>query len=116
MPKFALLNAFNTGKTAGKEIMILQLEQIALNYARTLEGEKAEEMLRYLKSELEIETIDESGNKINTMPPATPVPPADADSPPVPGKMDDQPAPLRPRRSTNEPQKVASPAQMEVKI
>ena len=116
VPKFALLNAFNTGKTAGKEIMILQLEQIALNYARTLEGEKAEEMLRYLKSELEIETIDESGNKINTMPPATPVPPADADSPPVPGKMDDQPAPLRPRRSTNEPQKVASPAQMEVKI
>ena len=73
-------------------------------------------MLRYLKSELEIETIDESGNKINTMPPATPVPPADADSPPVPGKMDEQPAPLRPRRSTNEPQKVARPAQMEVKI
>ena len=31
VPKFALLNAFNSGKTAGKEIMILQLEQIALN-------------------------------------------------------------------------------------
>ena len=116
VPKFALLNAFNTGKTAGKEIMILQLEQIALNYARTPEGEKAEEMLRYLKSDLEIEATDESGNKINIQPPATPVPPADADSPPVPGKRDDQPAPLRPRRTTDEPQKVASPAQMEIKI
>ena len=116
VPKFALLNAFNTGKTAGKEIMILQLEQIALNYSRTLEGAKAEEMLRYLKSDLEIEATDESGNKINIQPPATPVPPADADSPPVPGKRDDQPAPLRPRRTTDEPQKVASPAQMEIKI
>ena len=116
VPKFALLNAFNTGKTAGKEIMILQLEQIALNYSRTLEGAKAEEMLRYLKSDLEIEATDESGNKINNQPPATPVPPADADSPPVPGKRDDQPAPLRPRRTTDEPQKVASPAQMEIKI
>ena len=116
VPKFALLNAFNTGKTAGKEIMILQLEQIALNYSRTLEGAKAEEMLRYLKSDLEIEATDESGNKINNQPPATPVPPADADSPPVPGKRDDQPAPLRPRRTTYEPQKVASPAQMEIKI
>ncbi|MPN63887.1 hypothetical protein SDC9_211654 [bioreactor metagenome] len=65
VPKFALLNAFNTGKTAGKEIMILQLEQIALNYAKTPEGEKAKEMLKYLKSELELQKTDEEGNVIN---------------------------------------------------
>ncbi len=61
IPKFSLLNAFNTGKTAGKEIMILQLEQIALNYARTPEGEKAAEMLKYLKSDLSVERTDETG-------------------------------------------------------
>ena len=113
VPKFALLNAFNTGKTAGKEIMILQLEQIALNYARTPEGEKAEEMLKYLKSELEIEITDESGNKMEK-PVSTPVPPTDMDAPPVPGKMN-EPAPLRPRR-TQDTQQVESPAQMEIKI
>ena len=72
VPKFALLNAFNSGKIAGKEIMILQLEQIALNYARTREGEKAAEMLKYLKSDLAIETTDETGNKINTGAPGSP--------------------------------------------
>ncbi|MGZ5196462.1 MAG: type IX secretion system periplasmic lipoprotein PorW/SprE, partial [Kaistella sp.] len=108
VPKFALLNAFNTGKTAGKEIMILQLEQIALNYARTLEGEKAEEMLKYLKSDLEIETTDDSGNTINNRPPAAPTAPTDVDAPPVP-KPTDEPAPPRPRRSANEAQQVASP-------
>ncbi len=113
VPKFALLNAFNTGKTAGKEIMILQLEQIALNYARTPEGEKAEEMLKYLKSELEIEITDESGNKMKT-PAATPIPPTDMDVPPVPGKMN-EPAPLRPRRTQDTPQ-IASPVEMEIKI
>ncbi|MBH1958792.1 MAG: tetratricopeptide repeat protein [Flavobacteriia bacterium] len=113
VPKFALLNAFNTGKTAGKEIMILQLEQIALNYARTPEGKKAEEMLKYLKSELEIEITDESGNKMKT-PAATPVPPTDMDAPPVPGKMN-EPAPLRPRRTQDTPQ-IASPVEMEIKI
>lgn len=51
-PKFALLNAYNTGKTAGKEIMILQLEQISLNYPKTAEGEKAAALLKYLKSDL----------------------------------------------------------------
>ncbi|QDP85304.1 tetratricopeptide repeat protein [Chryseobacterium sp. SNU WT5] len=61
IPKFTLLNAFNTGKTAGKEIMILQLEQIALNYARTAEGEKAKEMLKYLKSDLSIQNVDHNG-------------------------------------------------------
>lgn len=72
VPKFALLNAFNSGKIAGKEIMILQLEQIALNYARTLEGEKAIEMLKYLKSDLVIETTDQNGNKLNNSSPAIP--------------------------------------------
>ena len=52
VPKFTLLNAFNTGKTAGKEIMILQLEQLMLNYPKTSEGVKAKQMLEYLKSDL----------------------------------------------------------------
>ncbi|MGZ5262404.1 MAG: type IX secretion system periplasmic lipoprotein PorW/SprE [Kaistella sp.] len=100
VPKFALLNAFNTGKTAGKEIMILQLEQIALNYTRTLEGEKAEEMLKYLKSDLEIETTDDSGNTINNRPPAAPTAPTDVDA---------KPRNTPTRRSGNEAQQVASP-------
>ena len=73
VPKFSLLNAFNIGKTAGKEIMILQLEQISLNYARTPEGEKAQEMLKYLKSDLEVERLDEAGNVINSAQAPVPV-------------------------------------------
>lgn len=65
VPKFALLNAFNAGKISGKEILILQLEQIALNYARTPEGVKAKEMLKYLKSDLILETKDDAGNAVN---------------------------------------------------
>lgn len=65
VPKFALLNAFNSGKTSGKEIMILQLEQIALNYSRTREGEKAKEMLKYLKSDLNVVKTDDQGNVVN---------------------------------------------------
>jgi hypothetical protein len=38
---------FNSGKSSGKEVMILQLEQIALNYSKTPEGIKAKEMLNY---------------------------------------------------------------------
>ncbi len=72
VPKFSLLNAFNIGKTAGKEIMILQLEQISLNYAKTPEGEKAAEMLKYLKSDLQVESLDETGNVINANQPAVP--------------------------------------------
>lgn len=67
VPKFALLSAFNSGKIAGKEIMILQLEQIALNYAKTREGEKAAEMLKYLQSDLQIEKTDELGNKMQEL-------------------------------------------------
>ena len=72
VPKFSLLNAFNIGKTAGKEIMILQLEQISLNYAKTPEGEKAAEMLKYLKSDLQVESLDETGNVINANQPPVP--------------------------------------------
>jgi hypothetical protein len=42
----------HSGKSSGKEVMILQLEQIALNYSKTPEGIKAKEMLNYLKSDL----------------------------------------------------------------
>jgi predicted negative regulator of RcsB-dependent stress response len=64
IPKFQLLNAFNTGKMSGKEVMILQLEQIALNYAKTPEGIKAKEMLNYLKSELAFQATDTKGNAL----------------------------------------------------
>lgn len=65
VPKFYLLNAYNAGKNAGKEIMILQLEQIVLNYAKTPEGLKAKELLKYLKSDVKLELTDESGNAIS---------------------------------------------------
>jgi len=64
VPKFSLLNAFNTGKSSGKEVMILQLEQIALNYGKTPEGIKAKEMLNYLKSDLSFQETDNKGNTI----------------------------------------------------
>jgi tetratricopeptide (TPR) repeat protein len=64
IPKFTLLNAFNTGKTSGKEIMILQLEQTALNYSKTAEGEKAKEMLKHLKSDITVEKMDGNGEKV----------------------------------------------------
>ncbi|SFB77315.1 type IX secretion system periplasmic lipoprotein PorW/SprE [Kaistella jeonii] len=96
VPKFALLNAFNAGKIAGKEIMILQLEQIALNYARTREGEKAIEMLKYLKSDLAIETTDETGNKLNNGGPGTPENKADQENgAPVPREPVAEPIPRR---------------------
>lgn len=89
VPKLTLLNAFNTGKTAGKEIMILQLEQITLNYGKTPEGEKAQEMLKYLKSDLQNpETVEPSRpNKaanapIQTMQSDDPLPDSVEDLPP----------------------------------
>ncbi|WP_051190437.1 type IX secretion system periplasmic lipoprotein PorW/SprE [Kaistella palustris] len=95
VPKFALLNAFNSGKIAGKEIMILQLEQIALNYARTREGEKALEMLKYLKSDLSIEATDEQGNKVVPEVPQKQVQPTDIRENAGPG----QPRSPRPPRN-----------------
>lgn len=85
IPKFSLLNAFNIGKTAGKEIMILQLEQIALNYAKTPEGLKAKDMLRYLKSELQLELTDGEGKNISPTKPAAP----------TLDNVDERPAPQR---------------------
>ena len=111
VPKFSLLNAFNIGKTAGKEIMILQLEQIALNYAKTPEGEKAREMLKYLKSDLEIEKVDAEGNVIN------------ATAPPIPDntqkEMQDSensgaPVPPRGERKNRQPSSPQS-AEMQIK-
>ncbi len=64
VPKLYLLNAFNTGKASGKEVMILQLEQIALNYSKTPEGIRAKEMLNYLKSDLSFQATDNKGNAI----------------------------------------------------
>lgn len=115
VPKFALLNAFNSGKTAGKEIMILQLEQIALNYAKTAEGEKAREMLNYLKSDLNIEMTDENGNP-NSTPQAVNNSPAENTRirPPAPGQDGLQRTPgnnettrvPRPRRNGNSSQQT----------
>jgi len=71
VPKFYLLQAYNAGKTAGKEIMILQLEQIVLNYGKTPEGKKAKDLLKYLKSDVKLELTDESGNAISQKPQPT---------------------------------------------
>jgi len=64
IPKLYLLNAFNSGKANGKEVMILQLEQIALNYTKTPEGIKAKEMLNYLKSDIKFQATDNKGNTV----------------------------------------------------
>jgi len=68
VPKLSLLNAFNAGKSSGKEVMILQLEQIVLNYAKTPEGLKAKEMLNYLKSDLSFQATDNKGNNLAQKP------------------------------------------------
>ncbi|AZA81364.1 tetratricopeptide repeat protein [Chryseobacterium lactis] len=68
VPKLYLLNAFNAGKSSGKEVMILQLEQIALNYSKTQEGVRAKEMLNYLKSDLGFQATDNKGNAIPQQP------------------------------------------------
>ena len=65
VPKLSLLNAFNAGKSSGKEVMILQLEQIVLNYGKTPEGEKAKEMLNYLKSDIAFQATDNKGNTVS---------------------------------------------------
>ena len=70
VPKFLLLQAFNTGKTAGKEVMILQLEQLMLNFGKTPEGLKASEMLKTIKSDLKPELFDNTGaaSSMNALP------------------------------------------------
>ena len=114
IPKFALLNAFNSGKIAGKEIMILQLEQIALNYARTVEGEKAKEMLKYLKSDITIENTDEHGNKLNNGGPGIPDKKEEETGAPVPKEPNAEPVLRRPPNRV-EKNEIPSPkaSQME---
>ena len=90
VPKFALLNAFNTGKTAGKEIMILQLEQIALNYPKTQEGLKAKDMLNYLKSNLTMELTNEKNEKVKEVQQASKQTPSIKQRIGQPGKNEDQ--------------------------
>ncbi|AZA78584.1 tetratricopeptide repeat protein [Chryseobacterium sp. G0186] len=68
VPKLYLLNAFNAGKSSGKEVMILQLEQIALNYSKTPEGIRAKEMLNFLKSDLSFQATDNKGNAVLQQP------------------------------------------------
>jgi len=75
VPKLYLLNAFNAGKSSGKEVMILQLEQIALNYSKTPEGVRAKEMLNYLKSDLSFQATDNKGNAVPQQPSGVPVQP-----------------------------------------
>ncbi|NIF05831.1 tetratricopeptide repeat protein [Chryseobacterium sp. Tr-659] len=75
VPKLYLLNAFNSGKSSGKEVMILQLEQIALNYSKTPEGIRAKEMLNYLKSDLSFQATDNKGNAVPQQPGGVPVQP-----------------------------------------
>lgn len=94
-PKFTLLNALNTGKTAGKEIMILQLEQLALNYPKTSEGIKAQEMLKFLKSDLQLEITDDSGNKVNTS----------AKEPSIPNRVQPEPTPSEQKKTSTEASK-----------
>ncbi|WP_330744749.1 type IX secretion system periplasmic lipoprotein PorW/SprE [Chryseobacterium sp. CP-77] len=76
VPKLYLLNAFNAGKSSGKEVMILQLEQIALNYSKTPEGIRAKEMLNYLKSDLSFQATDNKGNSIPQQPSGAPIQPS----------------------------------------
>ena len=124
VPKFSLLNAFNIGKTAGKEIMILQLEQIALNYAKTIEGEKAKEMLKYLKSDLEVEKLDDQGNVINSNSPAAPVqdqnemPNPDNNGPGRPGSDTKSSQPERPESAqpkSTQPVKAGTVEELQIK-
>ena len=74
VPKLSLLNALLAGKLSGKEVMILQLEQIVLNYAKSDEGKKAKELLNYFKSDLKMQMTDNKGNAVpqNNNQPAIP--------------------------------------------
>ncbi|MCJ7933968.1 MAG: tetratricopeptide repeat protein [Chryseobacterium sp.] len=116
VPKLYLLNAFNAGKSSGKEVMILQLEQIALNYSKTPEGVRAKEMLIYLKSDLNFQATDNKGNSIPQQPGSSPTQPNQYQNnqpvqlpdgiPPAPGNkknskpVDESPAPQKPANST----------------
>lgn len=100
IPKFYLLNAYNAGKSAGKEIMILQLEQIVLNYAKTPEGIKAKELLKHLKSDVKLELTDGEGKALAPTNPETT--PTDNNELLDQGKKENQPRrPVRPGKNNN---------------
>lgn len=99
IPKFTLLNAYITGKTAGKEVMILQLEQIVLNYPKSLEGEKARDILRFIKSDLKMENTTETQR----------VPEDDKDVPPTSEPPVQKTKPRPSENKTGVPQKPQTP-------
>lgn len=68
VPKLSLLKAYNIGKTVGKEVMILQLQQLALNYEKLPEGKKAQELLYYLKGESSVPGLSLQPNKSERKP------------------------------------------------
>jgi len=49
VPKFELLKAYCIAKIKGKEAFEKALDYIVLNYANTVEGKKAKELLKMLK-------------------------------------------------------------------
>ncbi|MFP3592086.1 tetratricopeptide repeat protein [Chryseobacterium sp. SIMBA_038] len=109
VPKFSLLNAFNTGKSSGKEVMILQLEQIALNYGKTPEGIKAKEMLNYLKSDLSFQETDNKGNTLQK-PGSTPVQPNSQTFNNDPGSVNNQNNGQAQKATPTQPSPVANSA------
>lgn len=116
VPKLYLLNAFNAGKSSGKEVMILQLEQIALNYAKTPEGIRAKEMLNYLKSDLSFQATDSKGNTIPQQPGNRPSQPNSPNGTGIPqmneGKVQKlENADLQPQNMGAAPPSKANPSQ-----
>ena len=71
IPKYELLHAYITGKTAGKEAMTAELEQIAFIHPKKDEEKKAKEILAILKGDSKKEeksadsekNIEESNNE-----------------------------------------------------
>ena len=80
-----------------------------MNYSKTLEGQKAKDMLNYLKSDLSMELTDTKGNSVASPPvttqPQVAVPQNQGDAPA--GQLG-QPAPQKPstpKTNTNGPPK-----------
>lgn len=98
-PKFYLLSAYITGKSAGREAMISELTQLQLNYPKTPEGGKAAEILKYLT------TADSIGAMV---PAAAPAPAATAQ--PLPDATVQQQAAVNQPAEINTTQNVVKPA------
>ena len=74
IPKYELLHAYITGKTAGKEAMTAELEQIAFIHPKKDEEKKAKEILAILKGDSKEEksadsekNIEESNNEDSSL-------------------------------------------------